>query len=196
MHCSATFSNWNDNPVILVSQLEPGAAGGFPLLHEYEFSRDREDTNPHLPAVLRPSVNLRPYQQRALPAREAANRCEQLLKALISCNSLGTAGRFDNKQPSEDQKPNVTKLFLQGLVILRCLVQDVFLGRCRQEWHRGVALRCREDPGWHRRVLSRGSQGLGVDHHGSGCGPVAQAVAALYHVATGHWAESCGALVN
>lgn len=39
---------------------------GFPLLQEYEFRRDREDTNPHLPAVLRPSVNLRPYQQRAL----------------------------------------------------------------------------------------------------------------------------------
>jgi len=39
---------------------------GFPLLQEYEFRRDREDANPQLPAVLRPSVNLRPYQQRAL----------------------------------------------------------------------------------------------------------------------------------
>jgi len=39
---------------------------GFPLLQEYEFRRDSADTNPHLPAVLRPTVNLRPYQQRAL----------------------------------------------------------------------------------------------------------------------------------
>ena len=38
----------------------------FPLLQEYEFRRDREDTNPQLTAVLRPTVNLRPYQQRAL----------------------------------------------------------------------------------------------------------------------------------
>mmetsp|Transcript_7857 Transcript_7857/g.18772 ORF Transcript_7857/g.18772 Transcript_7857/m.18772 type:complete len:694 (+) Transcript_7857:33-2114(+) len=37
-----------------------------PLLQEYEFRRDREDTNPQLAAVLRPTVNLRPYQQRAL----------------------------------------------------------------------------------------------------------------------------------
>ena len=39
---------------------------GFPLLQEYEFRRDRAEGNPPLPAVLRPSVNLRPYQQRAL----------------------------------------------------------------------------------------------------------------------------------
>eukprot|EP00913_Durusdinium_trenchii_P029543 g27694.t1 len=42
---------------------------GFPLLQadgEYEFRRDRAEGNPPLPAVLRPNVNLRPYQQRAL----------------------------------------------------------------------------------------------------------------------------------
>eukprot|EP00930_Biecheleria_cincta_P102545 TRINITY_DN942_c0_g1_i1.p1 TRINITY_DN942_c0_g1~~TRINITY_DN942_c0_g1_i1.p1 ORF type:complete len:554 (-),score=99.11 TRINITY_DN942_c0_g1_i1:5-1666(-) len=37
-----------------------------PLLQEYEFRRDQADGNPELPAVLRPTVNLRPYQLRAL----------------------------------------------------------------------------------------------------------------------------------
>lgn len=37
-----------------------------PLLQEYEYRLDRTEHNPELQAVLRPSVNVRPYQQRAL----------------------------------------------------------------------------------------------------------------------------------
>lgn len=37
-----------------------------PLLQEYEYRQDHTENNPELHATLRPSVNVRPYQQRAL----------------------------------------------------------------------------------------------------------------------------------
>lgn len=37
-----------------------------PLVQEYEYKLDKQETNPELPAILRSSIDMRPYQKRAL----------------------------------------------------------------------------------------------------------------------------------
>ena len=60
---TATF----DKTLKYLSALESTFTASFLLrCQEYEFKRDKADKNPPLSAVLRPNVNLRPYQQRAL----------------------------------------------------------------------------------------------------------------------------------
>ena len=70
------------------------STAGFPLLQEYEFRRDREDANPQLPAVLRPSVNLRPYQQRVLTNQDWF-QCLIYWRPVWWCNSFSSVSRGD-----------------------------------------------------------------------------------------------------